>query len=226
MAVCKPDKSSAATPIAPTQIYGAKPANSLCQLGWRPQLITGLLRDLLIRHFNNVDNINGSMLRELGSPFTWQDSPSTGILIESLWRWQAEMTEKRPALLIKRNAYRDLQIALNDRALVDAEGFTHYNTLFVGSHTIFCLHGTGAGAELLANKVFEDLHDFAPEIRTRLGLAKFRVMEVGEVSDIEESTQNFVVPVIVGWTFQHAWKLQPMALPLKTFDVSDLMNMI
>ena len=45
-------------------------------------------------------------------------------------------------------------------------------------------------------------------------LAKFQVTEVGEVSEIEESTENYVVPITIGWAYQETWRLSPEAMKL------------
>src|SRR5580693_8305059 len=70
--------------------------SSLCSLGWRPRLLTGLLIDLMRRHFQ-PPNIEDSNLRQL----VWQAGVQTSILIESIYRRDATTLGKRPAILVK-----------------------------------------------------------------------------------------------------------------------------
>jgi hypothetical protein len=190
-------------------------AGSICQLGWRPLLITGVLRRLMISHFSNPKFIEDPALNEA----IWQNAPSTGILIESVHRWIGSLVEKRPAILLKRNAYQNMRITLNDYIGADEQGNDDYTTLWVGSHTLFCIHGTGASCEILATEAQRDLTQFAPVVKHKLGLVKFSVTDVGAVSEIEESQQNYLIPITVGWAYQESWKLVPEALPIRQINL-------
>ena len=66
-------------------------------MGWRQLMITGLLRDLLVRHFASPLQIEEDDLKHL----VWQEGERTGILIESIHRWRGDLVEKRPAVIIK-----------------------------------------------------------------------------------------------------------------------------
>lgn len=198
---------------------------SLAHWRWRPILMTGVLRQLLLHHFADPRNIEDPALKDGAYAAIWQDGPSTGIMIESVHRWRGDLADKRPAILVKRNAYRNLRVTIQDRQAVDGRGFEHYMTLWVGSHTVFCVHGTGAQCEILATEVQRELTQFGPAIGQQLGLHKFQVTEVGAVSE-EATTGWYVVPVTVGWAYQETWRLDPDSLPLKgvalTVNVTDV----
>ena len=53
----------------------------------RKGLLTGLLRNWLVAKFSNPANIESPDLKEGEHPAIWRDGPSTGIMIESVWRW-------------------------------------------------------------------------------------------------------------------------------------------
>jgi len=188
-------------------------AKGICHYGWGPILLTGMLRDWLTRHFTpqNVEDVD---LRKL----VWQEAASSGIMIESVWRWRPDMTEKRPAVLVKRNAMKNQRFAIADRQGSDKEGNDHYQTFWLGSHTLFCLHQTGAACEILATEVQREFTQHAPYLIKYLHLHKFQVTEVGPVSEVEEAAQNYVVPVTIGWAYIEKWKLALDALPLKAVD--------
>jgi hypothetical protein len=102
----------------------------------------------------------------------------------------------------------------------DQLGNRHFSTFWVGSHTLFCIGGTGAQAETLATEVRRDLTEFGPAILKTFCLLRFQVVEVGAISELEESTENFVVPVTVGYAFQENWQLLQQAPTLKRISLS------
>jgi len=213
------------TPPTPKESCGTQSPyfepDSLCENGWQPLYLTGLFRDMLIRHFSSADNLRSPDL----SQFVWKDGSDSGILIESVYRWRGDLVEKRPAILIKRNAYRQRRLGLQDRligagtneALYPNErgAYENYTVNWVGSHTIFCIHGSGASCEILASEVVDELTVFTPAIRQQLSLEDFQVTEVGEISELEEASENYVIPVSVGWVYNKTWALKLESLPLR-----------
>ncbi len=176
---------------------------SICHQGWQPILLTGVLRDMLTRHFATPLNIEHDDLR----PLVWREDERTRILIESLYRRRADLVGKLPAVFIKQNARQNLRLAIGEVAGVDSRGMIEYATFWVGSHTLFVLHGSGAGAEILATEVQREIHQWHPVITDYLGLLRFAVTEVGEIAEVEEARETFVVPVTVGWAYQELWRI-------------------
>jgi hypothetical protein len=99
---------------------------------------------------------------------------------------------------------------------------SRHQTLFVGSHTLFCIHGTGASTELLAAEIMGHLTAFLLPIRQQLGLRQFSVTEVGAIQELEESRENLVVPITIGWGYEHIWELRLESLPLQSIPMSGL----
>jgi hypothetical protein len=160
--------------------------------------------------FSAAENIEEDDLRHL----IWSPRDTTPILVETSHRWKPQLTQKRPAVLVKRNSYADLKIGIGDRNQgnpVDAVGDSHYEVLRVGSHTLFCIAGSGAQAELLGGEVERHFTSFGPRIRYELGLMKFRVLQVGAVSILEEAQENFLVPITIGYCFSYKWVLRMQA---------------
>lgn len=194
--------------------------SNLCARGWRPLMLTGLLRDLLVTHFQ-PRLIADADLRS----FIWrEDAAETKILIESVHRWRGELANFRPALLVKRNAYRNLRLGIGDRNGTDGRGMARYSTFWVGSHTVFCLHESGAGADILATEVQAELTEFAPEVRQKLGLKKWSPTEVGEIAQLEEARDTFVVPVTVGWAYEQNWTLELESPKLRRVSLTTLLD--
>jgi len=190
----------------PTQPLAYYDLSSLCRYMTRPVLMTGIFRDILRRHFLEGPYIEDPKIRHL----IWQETETTGILIESVYRWRPELTEKRPAVMIRRNAYQNQKRGIGDVAQgnpVDEFGHPHFSTFWQGSHTLFCLAGEGNQADSLASEVQRHLTQFGPVIQRHLGLKQFQVQEVGPVHILEEAEQNHFVPVTVQYACEESWTL-------------------
>jgi hypothetical protein len=201
----------------------------LCSQGWHPLLITGFFRDLLIRQWANATNIKFPEMKR----YVWKEDVSTGILIESVHRFRADLVEKRPAIMIKRNSFRNVPVGFAGESIGsginayqnEKGAITQHTTFFAGSHTLFCIHGTGASTELLASEVLQHIVECMPPIRRQLGLRQFSVTEVGNIQQLEESDENYVVPITVGWAYQHTWELKLQSLPLQAVSISGLLGL-
>jgi hypothetical protein len=200
----------------------------LCDNGWQPILITGFFRDFLTRQWSDAQNILTPELRQ----YLWKEQTDSGILIETVHRWRGDIVEKRPAIMIKRNSYRNLAMGFSHQiqggglAAYQTEkgAIKRYATHYVGSHTLFCIHQTGASADMLATEVQNQLMEFSPIVRSHLKLRQFSVAEVGAIQELEESTENYVVPVTASWAYEHTWELREKSLPLQAVSLSSFLG--
>ena len=217
---------------------GAEPDNrvdrvsALCSYGMRPHVMTGLLRQLLIGHFSDPENIDDGrvrrMVEELGG---WKPADNglnqTGILVESITRWNPTNNDKRPAVLIKRNSWTWLRKGIGDKSGGNAyTGSTSYTGFWEGSHTLYCLAQHGAETEFLTSEVVKFLVTFSPLITDQMQLMRFFVSEVGGVGEVQEVVQGYAVPVTVSYVAEESWTLQPYVPRLKriVFKASDLLS--
>jgi hypothetical protein len=200
----------------------------LCENGWQPLLITGFFRDLLVRQWADPVNIISPEMKQ----YVWSEKQDSGILIESVHRYRADFVEKRPAIMIKRNSFRNMQTGfagqmqgLGAAAYENEKGaISRHTTLFIGSHTLFCIHGTGASTEILAAEVMSHIVACLWPIRRHLGLRQFSVTEVGAIQEIEESNENYVIPITVSWGYEHVWQLREESLPLQSVSLTGLLG--
>lgn len=183
-------------------------------------MITGLVRNLLINHFSTPLQIEEPDLRHL----VWREDERTGILIESIHRWRGTLVEKRPAVIIKLNARQNVRLGIQDSAGADEQGNRKYQTFWVGSHTLFCIHGSGASAEILATEVQRELTQWHPVIVESLGLYQWQVTEVGAIAEVEEAKESFVIPVTVAWNYTEMWTVSPEALKLRSVPLTILLD--
>lgn len=210
--------------------------SALCTIGRPPLVMTGALLWILRRHFANADYIQEPVLKD----YTWnKDATKAQIMIESITKWQGAPTQTmqmRPAIFVKRNTYGRVKLGIGDRYQgsgvkpeVDNEGQlsdnavnsgAKFEVIVAGSHTVFCIGGTGAEAEAVGTEVFFELLEFTPLIRRDLDLNKFQVMEMGSVSKLEESKEHWAVPVVVTYAFNHVWTLKQDAPLLKSVSLT------
>ena len=195
--------------------------SALCDYGTRPHVITGLLRQLLIQHFTDPDNVDEPKLRQKfletgGWKQTENGQNDGGILIESITRWIPNDVDKRPAVLIRRNDWAWQKLAIGDLTGVALDtGAKSYTGLWQGSHTLYCLSLTGLETELLAIEVVRFLQHFAPWIREQMDLKRFMITQIGGVGEVKEVVQGYAVPVTVSYVAEESWSLQPYAPRLK-----------
>jgi hypothetical protein len=194
-------------------------AASICALMPRPQVVQGLLVSWMRNHFSAAPNIEDPALQKT----LWAaDIRQTGIAIDSVYRWQPAMTEMRPGIFIKRNGWRILHLGIDDRKMggMSPTGDPQYAAYIQGAHSLFCLSSAPAECEILGAEVYRELLEFGPKIRSAFGFMRFQVMEVGEVSILEEARQNFVLPISVAYAAEETWEIVKQAPPLKAIKLS------
>lgn len=219
---------------------GSEPENkvdtvsALCSYGMRPHVMTGLLRQLLMGHFADPEHIeDGKVRQQIKDLNRWRPDEGDlglnagGILIESITRWLPSSTDKRPSIIIKRNAWQWSKAAIGDKAERNLyTGKESYFGFWQGTHTIYCMAGNGAETEFLATEVVKFLILFSPLIRAQMELKKFYVSEVGGVGEVQEVVQGYAVPVTVTYVAEENWSIQPYVPRLKriVFKASDLLS--
>jgi hypothetical protein len=195
--------------------------NNFCQLGPRPLVVTGWFKYWLQGHFGSAATMEStapSIVRNLWKPNNLQ----TKIAIESVTAWTPELTEHRPAIIIKRNGWKRIRLGIDDRMMGTQapSAQNQYCNLWQCSHTLFCITGEGAETELLAAEVFRELNEFGPVVRQILDLMRFEVMEVGEVMKLPQNArENFVVPITVAYAYREDWEVISEAPFLKRFVI-------
>lgn len=199
--------------------YAGDYTPNICLVLANFRLMTGMFRDRLARHFSEASRIEHPQLREA----IWKNADDTGILVETHYRWKPQASGRRPAVIIKRNACKNLRLSIGNVRQApsqDEYGHEHFVTAWTGSHTLFCISKDGAQAELLASEVQREMTQFAPVIAKTLALLRLEVIEVGPASLIEEDEQSFGVPVTVGYAYEERWVLRQEAPVLTKIDIT------
>jgi len=194
--------------------------SSICSLGQLPLIMTGAMLQILRQQFADLANIRNSQLKDC----LWtDDAKTTGIIIEPIGKWQGAARQAagfRPALYVRRDAYKPVSYAIDDRHMGSAsprgagEGAhlvdtgQQYELAVTGGHTIVCLGSAEAQAEALGTEVFMNLLEFSPLIQRELNLSKFDVTELSPARMVKEEKDRWTVPVTTRFIYQHSWVLQ------------------
>lgn len=192
----------------------SRPFKRLCGSTLRPRQFTGLLQLWLTQHFSNSDNI-----QEVGvKNRVWNEDPEVSLIqILPVYDWRPEQTEQRPALLIKRHELKFVRVGIDNRLMGGGPGADtkqYYAGLMQGSHTVFCIGGSGGEAEELAAEVMNELMKFSPAVRAWLNLKRIELVGVSELAKLEESKEHFVVPVNIAYAFLQEWELLSLDDPV------------
>lgn len=188
----------------------------LCLGGMTDELITGMTVNLLRRHFTVWKNLEDPYLQK--EDFAWKKGEDRGVLIDALEDWEPGAASHRPALLIRLNDVDDERIAIGDKVSEDDQGNAAYTTLCVGSNTVVCLAGNAREAKALASEVRRQLRWFGNPISRVARLVRWRVLKKGQAVQVQESTDNWMVPVTVGWAYTESWTLTQVARPLRRVE--------
>lgn len=195
--------------------------NALCQLMPRPLVVQGMLLTWMQQKFaNKYGSIEDPTLK---TTVVWDpDETKSQILIESVFRWKPSTTEQRPAVLLKRGAWKVLRLGIDDRKMgsTPLSGNPQYVTFLQGSHTLFCMSSAPAECETLATEVYREMVEFGPLFRQVFNLTRFVVTDVGEMSIVEEAHQNFVVPITCAYAAEETWEIVEQAPTLKHIKLS------
>jgi hypothetical protein len=206
----------------PNQFSDLGPSE-LCERGWTPILLTGHIRDFLIRAWSSPDNLVYPTLRK----YVYTPENNDKIVIEAAYKYDPTQAGKKPAIFIKRNGlkYQHSGIGIGHvQGLSESSGrfgrmsVRTHECMVVGSHTVFCTARKPAFTEILATEVADQiLHELWPT-QHNLNLKMFRILEQGEVSMLSDVDESFFVPITVGWAYAKTWALAEKSLPMKPIN--------
>jgi hypothetical protein len=164
--------------------------------------------------------------------YLWNNPNGRGIIIEPSYKFSPELIGQRPAIFIKRNAVKLKPMGLNGGL---SQGYTGdltvgigsvslRETLFIGSHTLFCLGSKAGFTEAIATEIVDRLLPFLTPIAFRLNLKILLLSEIGDLSKLKEYSDSFVVPITIAWAFTQSWEIVDNSLPMKAPDLSVLLG--
>lgn len=189
--------------------------SAVCSVGVPPEVMTGVLAQLLRAHFSEPDQIVDERLRDL----VWADAPSSPILVETIDAFHPDKVGVRPALIVRDHGVKPVRAGIADRmdGTFAADGQDRFMSLLNSSCTVFCMAGASLEAKQLATEVLDELVMFSEPIRTALALVRFVVLDRSDCFIVEESKQHFAVPITIAYQYTRSWKLAPITPRIRKF---------
>lgn len=198
--------------------------SNLCSIGTRPDVMTSMFVSELRNHFASSDNLKYEVFRSRLWTGASTDVDSTGILIEDATVWTPTRTQRRPAILARRNGWKHSKRLTLAHTGINSRGDTEHVKFWTGSHTLFCVTPEGTECEILVAEAYEFLQTFAHLFRSEFKLMRFELLEVGPLSIVQETSVHYTVPITVGYGWHDAWrtvKYQPPLLDSRLQDIFD-----
>lgn len=201
----------------------------LCGFRMTRQLMTGAIRQMLIQHYSDINNIadnfvharlkrDGPYREPLRADTTEPEGP---LQIESIGRWRPDADGNPLQLIIKPNKWDWVRLGIGDRTGEDAElGIEYYSGDIDGSHTIFAMAEDLGEAENLADETGSFFMEHAALILQELGLYRWSFVGLGEPFAVTDARETYAVPVVVAYVVRRSWSQQIEAPRFREFVLS------
>lgn len=204
----------------PPRVIPADPS-AIWSLGMPPEIMTGFMVNFLREHFLDATHIVDPTFRDRiwkADPrqVAWTDSGSP-ILIESIDRFDPNLIEARPALIVKDHGWKPTRMGIANKHMWTnpGDGTSTFACLYQSAITVFAIAGESKEAKKLSTEVLRQIIQFEDVIRCELRLVRFMVVERGDCFKIEESTANSAVPISIAYMAEETWALKPQAARVK-----------
>ena len=212
-----PKSYGSTDPYGPFNV-SIREVSDLCKRDTSPQIITGIILQMLVQHFRDPTNMHNPEL----SNISWSPDPSENkIRITSSTKWSPEDANYLPAIIVSRGDFRFARMAIGDRDVYDNKKSQDevYTREVTGSHTITCLGGTPTETELLGFEVVQFLTIFSPILRRTTPIYDFQVDGMSKVDPIEEMSNKLGVRITISHKYPWVWAVQEQAPLLKAITL-------
>jgi hypothetical protein len=198
----------------------------LCSLQLTQQLMSGVIREILLQCFADTNNLENPLLREyLQREGIQQDNQPRGLVIDTLDRWRPEETEARPALLITEHDWNWSRVGVGNRAGVELDtGRESFYGQWVGAHTVFAVGKEGAETRNWRDAAANFLVKFFAVIRDSLDLVRLEPVSLGKLQAVKGSREHYAAAYTMAYTVDASWDITPEAPRLKEIRLSNLLK--
>lgn len=201
-------------------VSAVTPAPPWCGLASTPDFLTGLLIQTLRQHFGSPDSIEEQALRD----HTSGGSYSSLLAIESSDRWLPNLANHRPAIIVAPGSWSPMRLGINDEFMgyFAPDGSQRYESLWTGTHTLFCLHREEdrAACRRLGFEVASELQGFAALLRHSANLARFAVAQVDQVHRFGGPGSGVVTPVTIAYAAFRNVTVRREAPPIRDLSIT------
>lgn len=127
--------------------------------------------------------------------------------------------QRRPALITSRGDMNIIRHSLGDFRGGHPDGSKDLSVVMNGSYTIMAIADNSQQVELLAEEVFGCLICFQTVISEDWDFLKFRGVNIGEVQQLEEYKDSFIVPITLTYDIERTWNISKVSPVLKKIDM-------
>lgn len=175
-----------------------------------PLALTSLVVEMLKSCFEQ----EGNFLYKRGDPVN-----STVSILEKN-QLKLDEVQKRPAIIASRGPIGVVRHSIGDFKSLNPNGTQDLSILLDGSYTIMCVATNAVEVETLAEEVLGCLLCFQTIIARDWDFIKFRAINIGEVQQIEEYKENFVLPLSFTYQVERTWGIRQVSPILKKIDAT------
>jgi hypothetical protein len=175
--------------------------------------ITGVLLDCIRQVFSTSNNITHPQLKD----FFWAKDQTLDplkapyqLVIEDSFYYDVFQGGIRPAITVKPGAWQESKLVIGDNGIGGEQYYKRIN----GSHSINVIGKTVSQSELLAREVHGYLSHFGPILRQWLGLSRWDAPVLGEPAELEEHSENIIIPISLAYEINYSWELHPQTARL------------
>lgn len=218
-----PDDILAIYPSGSVPEVRTGPVSALCSYGITPQVMTGALVQLFRQYFADANNVRSHTLREfvIREGLWHTENADRGLYIDDIANWNPELTQSRPAIIIKDGDWTYRSVGIGDRAGADfVSGEEYFSGYWYGSHSVFSIGAQGPETKLLAIECARALLYFKQTVANQLELHRFALVKLGAAAPLKEATERYIVPIDVAYVVNETWTVQREAPRLKRLEFS------
>lgn len=195
-------------------VVSLKEISELCKRQLNPQMLTGVILQLLVHHFSSESQFFNPEV----SGLVWnKNSKLNKIRISSKAKWSPDDADLKPAIIVDRQAIKFNRIAIGDLDVnynkKSNEQF--YTRLVQSSFRIYVVGQTPPETEILGFEVAQFFTTFSPAIKAITPIFDFQVDGISELVQIDEMNNNLGVVINLAVQYQWVWTMQEQAPILK-----------
>lgn len=196
-------------------VLGLTELSELCKRQMAPHIVTGIIMQMLVRHFSEPSNFFN---RELRSSIKWSPNARENKLrIQAFHSWAPEDAEQVPAILLKRKPFSSQRIAMGDRDAYDKfTGAEVYTRMVEGSHELICIGGNNFETEILGFEVGEFFTVFSRSVYRIIPMYDMQVESIGEIMPLKDLNNKLGIVVSIKYNYPWVWSLQRQGPLLKS----------
>lgn len=213
------ESGSSESSEAPVRTFTFDELSILCyDIGLGPEMIEGVIAQLLTQHFSDPNWIIYPELRQ----FVWNRDPSLSkIAIIPVGRWNEIVDSSPPAIVYSDLGQRPQRIAIGDQYSHTAKDPMDqaFARAYSGGHKLMCVGQNDFQASLLASEVERWLTEFSFWVVANLPFHDFQIADRQAPQLYDELGNKVGVALTLTYSYIWTWQTSPYGPPLKSASV-------